>query len=239
MSSSATASAIEFLKWGQKAFDNFRVVPPATGIVHQVNLEYLAKVVQCQRENGIFVAYPDTLVGTDSHTTMINGLGVLGWGVGGIEAEAVMLGPADLYGYAAGGWLQADRPAAGRRHRHRPGADRHPDAARQGRGQQFVEFYGPGLSKLSLADRATIGNMAPEYGATVGFFPVDQETLRYLAGTGRSEELVDLVERYTKEQGLFRTDDTPDPVFSATLELDMRTSCPAWPAPSGRRTACL
>ncbi len=221
----------QFLKWGQKAFDNFRVVPPATGIVHQVNLEYLAKVVQRQSEDGSSVAYPDTLIGTDSHTTMINGLGVLGWGVGGIEAEAVMLGQPiymvtpQVIGFRLTGQLPEGATAT----------DLVLTVTQMLRARgvvsQFVEFFGPGLSKLSLADRATIGNMSPENGATVSFFPVDQETLRYLAGTGRSEELVDLVERYTKEQGLFRTDDTPDPVFSATLELDMTTIVPSVAGP--------
>ncbi len=220
----------EFLKWGQKAFDNFRVVPPATGIVHQVNLEYLAQVVQRTR-NGATVAYPDSLVGTDSHTTMINGLGVLGWGVGGIEAEAVMLGQPiymltpQVIGFRLTGELPEGATATDlvltvtQMLRARGVVDK------------FVEFYGPGLSRLSLPDRATIGNMAPEYGATMGFFPVDSETLNYLALSGRSEELVDLVERYTKEQGLFRTDDTPDPVYTDALELDMSTVVPSMAGP--------
>jgi aconitate hydratase len=221
----------QFLKWGQKAFDNFRVVPPDTGIIHQVNLEYLAKVVQRQRENGSFVAYPDTLIGTDSHTTMINGLGVLGWGVGGIEAEAVMLGQPiymvtpQVIGFRLTGQLPEGATAT----------DLVLTVTQMLRSRgvvnQFVEFFGPGLSKLSLADRATIGNMSPENGATVSFFPVDQETLHYLADTGRPEELIDLVERYCKEQGLFRTDATPDPVFSATLELDMATIVPSLAGP--------
>src|ERR687885_409273 len=209
----------EFLKWGQQAFDNFTVVPPATGIIHQVNLEYLAKVVQVK--DG--VAMPDTLVGTDSHTTMINGLGVLGWGVGGIEAEAVMLGQPyymlvpEVIGFKLTGALQEGVTATDlvltvtqmlRKH---------------GVVGKFVEFYGEGLSKLSLPDRATIANMAPEYGATCSFFPVDAETTKYLLGTGRSRELADLVEAYTREQGLYRTDETPDPRFSETLELDMET----------------
>ncbi len=227
----------EFLKWGQKAFDNFRVVPPATGIVHQVNLEYLAQVVQRTRRgasgggNGEVVAYPDSLVGTDSHTTMINGLGVLGWGVGGIEAEAVMLGQPiymltpQVIGFKLTGEMPEGATATDlvltvtQMLRSRGVVDK------------FVEFYGPGLSRLSLPDRATIGNMAPEYGATMGFFPVDSETLRYLALSGRSEELVDLVERYAKEQGLFRTDQTPDPVFTDTLELDMGTVVPSMAGP--------
>src|SRR3712207_3584763 len=209
----------EFLKWGQQAFDNFTVVPPATGIVHQVNLEYLARVVEVK--DG--VAMPDTLVGTDSHTTMINGLGVLGWGVGGIEAEAVMLGQPyymlvpEVVGFKLTGALREGVTATDlvltvtemlRRH---------------GVVGKFVEFYGEGLSKISVPDRATISNMAPEYGATSSFFPVDVETLKYLLGTGRDEEQADLVELYTREQGLFRTDETPDPRFSETLELDMDT----------------
>lgn len=221
----------EFLKWGQKAFDNFRVVPPATGIVHQVNLEYLAKVVQLRGENGAQVAFPDSLVGTDSHTPMINGLGVLGWGVGGIEAEAVMLGQPiymlmpQVVGVRLTGALQEGVTAT--------------DLVltvtqmlrRKGVVDKFVEFFGPGISRLSLPDRATIANMSPEYGATMGFFPVDQETLNYLALTGRSAELVDLVERYTKEQGLFRTDATPDPTFTDTVELDMSTVVPSVAGP--------
>ena len=223
----------EFLKWGKEAFDNFRVVPPATGIVHQVNLEYLARVVQMRPENGDGqpLAYPDSLVGTDSHTTMINGLGVLGWGVGGIEAEAVMLGQPiymllpQVVGFKLTGELPEGATATDL-------VLRATEMLRQkGVVGKFVEFYGPGLSKLSLPDRATLANMAPEYGATMGFFPVDEETLRYLVGTGRDEALVDLVERYTKEQGLFRTDDTPDPEFSDTLELDMTTVRPSLAGP--------
>ncbi len=223
----------KFLKWGQRAFDNFRVVPPATGIVHQVNLEYLANVVQLRPENGdgALVAYPDSLVGTDSHTTMINGLGVVGWGVGGIEAEAVMLGQPiymllpEVVGFKLTGELPDGATATDLVLRATE------MLRKKGVVDKFVEFYGPGLSKLTLSDRATIANMAPEYGATMGFFPVDEETLRYLINTGRDEELVDLVERYTKEQGLFRTDDTPDPVFSDTLELDMSTVKPALAGP--------
>jgi len=238
----------EFLKWGQKSFDNFRVVPPATGIVHQVNLEYLASVVQRKTDHrpltidhedpssmvhgpSSVVAYPDTLVGTDSHTTMINGLGVLGWGVGGIEAEAVMLGQPiymltpQVIGFKLTGELPQGATAT----------DLVLTVTQMLRAKgvvdKFVEFYGPGLSKLSLPDRATIANMAPEYGATMGFFPVDEETLRYLALSGRSEELVDLVERYTRAQGLFRTDDTPDPVFTDALELDMSTVAPSLAGP--------
>jgi aconitate hydratase len=223
----------EFLKWGQQAFDNFRVVPPATGIVHQVNLEYLASVVLTGSPNGNggLEAYPDTLVGTDSHTTMINGLGVLGWGVGGIEAEAVMLGQPiymllpDVVGFKLTGHLPDGATATDLVLRVTE------ILRKKGVVGKFVEFYGPGLSRLSLADRATIGNMAPEYGATIGFFPVDEETLRYMIGTGRDEGLVDLVERYMKEQGLFRTDDTPDPEFSVTLELDMSTVRPSMAGP--------
>jgi aconitate hydratase len=221
----------EFLRWGQKAFDNFRVVPPSTGIVHQVNLEYLARVVQIQTIDGETVAFPDSLVGTDSHTTMVNGLGVVGWGVGGIEAEAVMLGQPiymlapEVIGVKITGTLPEGATATDvvltvtQRLRARGVVDK------------FVEYYGPGISELSLADRATIANMSPEYGATVGFFPVDEETLRYLRGTGRSAELVQLVERYTKEQGLFRTDDSPEPVFTDTLELDLSTVEPCIAGP--------
>jgi len=211
----------EFLRWGQMAFASFRVVPPATGIVHQVNLEYLAKVVLMKKEEGGTVAFPDTLVGTDSHTTMINGLGVLGWGVGGIEAEAVMLGQPlymvtpQVVGFKLLGELKEGVTAT--------------DLVltvtqilrKKGVVEKFVEFYGPGLGQMTLADRATIANMAPEYGATCGFFPVDQETLEYLRRTGRSPAEVELVERYCKEQGLFRTRETPDPVFTETLELDL------------------
>ena len=221
----------EFLKWGQQSFDNFRVVPPATGIVHQVNLEYLAKVVQTNQEPGGLVAFPDTVVGTDSHTTMINGLGVLGWGVGGIEAEAVMLGQPiymltpQVVGFKLTGELPEGATATDL-------VLRVTQMLRaKGVVDKFVEFFGPGVGKLSLPDRATIANMAPDYGATMGFFPVDAETLRYLALSGRAEELVDLVGRYCKAQGLFRTDDTPDPIFTDTLELDMRTVVPSLAGP--------
>ena len=210
----------EFLRWGQKAFARFRVVPPATGIVHQVNLEYLAKVVMTRPENGSTVAFPDTLVGTDSHTTMINGLGVLGWGVGGIEAEAAMLGQPlymitpQVVGFRLTGKLPDGVTAT--------------DLVltvtqmlrKKGVVEKFVEFYGPGLSQMSLADRATVANMSPEYGATCGYFPVDDETLRYLRGTGRAAA-AEMVERYCKEQDLFRTDTSSDPVFSDTLSLDL------------------
>jgi aconitate hydratase len=221
----------EFLRWGQKAFASFRVVPPATGIVHQVNLEYLAKGVLLKSEGGEPVAMPDTLVGTDSHTTMINGLGVLGWGVGGIEAEAAMLGQPlymvtpQVVGFRLVGKLREGTTAT--------------DLVltvtqmlrKKGVVEKFVEFYGPGLAEMSLADRATIANMAPEYGATCGFFPVDDETLAYLRKTGRSPAEVDLVERYSKEQGLFRTAATPDPVFTDTLELDLATVEPSLAGP--------
>src|SRR5918998_1405572 len=209
----------EFLKWGQQAFDNFSVVPPATGIIHQVNLEYLAKGVIVK--DG--VAMPDTLVGTDSHTTMINGLGVLGWGVGGIEAEAVTLGQPyymlvpEVIGFKLTDALQEGVTAT----------DLVLTVTQMLRAHgvvgKFVEFYGDGLSKLSLPDRATIANMSPEFGATCTFFPVDQETLRYLRGTGRDEELVELVEAYHREQGLWRTDETPEPRFTEVLELDLST----------------
>jgi len=221
----------EFLRWGQKAFDNFRVVPPATGIVHQVNLEYLAKVVMREEKDGEVYLFPDTLVGTDSHTTMINGLGVLGWGVGGIEAEAAMLGQPsylimpEVVGFKLLGSLPEGVTAT--------------DLVltvtqmlrKKGVVEKFVEFFGPGLSKMSLPDRATVANMAPEYGATMGFFPVDDETLRYLRRTGRSEAEVDRVEAYNKLQGLFRTDDTEDPGFTDTLELDLSTVEPSLAGP--------
>jgi len=221
----------EFLRWGQQAFQNFRVVPPATGIVHQVNLEFLAKGVLLKSEGGESVAMPDTLVGTDSHTTMINGLGVLGWGVGGIEAEAAMLGQPlymvtpQVVGFRLSGRLGEGTTAT--------------DLVltvtemlrKKGVVEKFVEFYGPGLAEMSLADRATIANMAPEYGATCGFFPLDDETLAYLRKTGRSPAEVALVERYTKEQGLFRTPEMADPVFSDTLELDLATVEPSLAGP--------
>jgi aconitate hydratase len=221
----------EFLRWGAAAFDGFRVVPPATGIVHQVNLEYLASVVALRAAEGEQVAFPDSLVGTDSHTTMINGLGVVGWGVGGIEAEAAMLGQ-PLYlltPEVVGLRLDGELP---------PGATATDLVLtvteilrKHGVVDKFVEFFGPGLARLSLADRATIANMAPEYGATMGFFPVDRETLRYLAGTGRPPALVDLVERYTKEQGLFHDEKSPEPEFNAKLALDMGTVQPSLAGP--------
>lgn len=216
------------LAWASQAFDNLRVVPPATGIVHQVNLEYLASVVMAREIVGELTAYPDTLVGTDSHTTMINSLGVLGWGVGGIEAEAVMLGQPiymltpEVVGFKISGALPEGATAT----------DLALTIVEQLRAYgvvgKFVEFFGRGLSNMSLPDRATIANMAPEYGATMGFFPVDVETLNYLHSTGRD---TDLVERYTKEQGLFRSADTPDPEFSAILELDLGTVEPSVAGP--------
>jgi aconitate hydratase len=222
-----------FLRWGQKAFENFRVVPPGTGIVHQVNLEYLARVVfPLQGQNGAAPQlYPDTLVGTDSHTTMVNGLGVLGWGVGGIEAEAAMLGQpvAMLIPQVVGFRLVGELPEGS------TATDLVLTVTemlrKKGVVGKFVEFYGPGLANLRLADRATIGNMAPEYGATCGIFPVDAMTLDYLRFTGRSEEHVRLVEAYMKEQGLFRTDDTPDAEYSDTLELDLSTVEPSVAGP--------
>ncbi len=238
----ANEERYQFLRWGQQALRNFRVVPPDTGIVHQVNLEYLAQVVfedvgaglprpQVSGAGTAPLLYFDTLVGTDSHTTMINGLGVLGWGVGGIEAEAAMLGQPismlipEVVGFKLRGQLKEGATAT--------------DLVltvtqmlrKKGVVGKFVEFYGTGLSTLSLADRATLGNMAPEYGATVGFFPVDQETLNYLRLTGRDEELIKRVESYHKAQGLFRTDSTPDPIFTDTLELDLGTVEPSLAGP--------
>ncbi len=221
----------EFLRWGQKAFDNFRVCPPSVGIVHQVNLEYLAKCVFLRGSGNDLTAVPDTLVGTDSHTTMINGLGVLGWGVGGIEAEAVMLGQPlymllpEVVGFRITGQLPAGSTAT--------------DLVltvtqilrKAGVVGKFVEFFGPGVPHMKLADRATIGNMAPEYGATMGFFPVDAETLNYLRRTGRTAAEVDLVERYTKEQQLFRTDDGPEPKFTKIITLDTSTVEPSMAGP--------
>jgi aconitate hydratase A / 2-methylisocitrate dehydratase len=220
-----------FLRWGQKAFDNFRLIPPDTGICHQVNLEYLAPVVFRAKKDGAHFAYPDTVVGTDSHTTMINGLGVVGWGVGGIEAEAALLGQPiimlipEVVGFRLHGKLP-------------PGATATDLVLtvvqmlrKKGVVEKFVEFYGPGLSSLSLADRATIGNMGPEYGATIGYFPVDDETLRYLQLTGRDADQIKLVETYAKEQGMFRTDASPDPMFTDTLELDLASVVPSISGP--------
>ncbi|TYP94116.1 aconitate hydratase [Fodinibius salinus] len=214
----------EFLKWGQKAFDNFRVVPPGRGIVHQVNLEYLAKgTFAREEEDGSTIVYPDTLVGTDSHTTMINGLGILGWGVGGIEAEAAMLGQPiymlvpEVVGMKLTGELREGVTATDLTLTVTEMLRKH------GVVGKFVEFYGDGLGSMSLPDRATIANMSPEYGATMGFFPMDEEAMRYMRATGRDPKHVELVERYMKEQGLYRTQDTPDPEFSSTLELDLST----------------
>ena len=221
----------QFLKWGQSAFENMRVVPPGTGIVHQVNLEYLASVVFTRDVGGKFVAYPDSLVGTDSHTTMINGLGVLGWGVGGIEAEAAMLGQPismllpQVVGFKLKGKLREGATAT--------------DAVltvtqmlrAKGVVGKFVEFFGEGMESLALPDRATIANMAPEYGATMGFFPVDNETLAYLRFSGREEAHVDAVERVLKEQGLFHTASAPEPRFTDTLELDLGDVVPSIAGP--------
>ena len=229
------AERYKFLKWGQGAFDNFRVVPPGTGICHQVNLEYLAQTVWTRKEtiDGVEVelAYPDTVVGTDSHTTMVNGLAVLGWGVGGIEAEAAMLGQPqsmllpEVIGFKLTGSLKEGITAT--------------DLVltvtqmlrKKGVVGKFVEFFGPGLYNLTLADRATIANMGPEYGATCGFFPVDAETLDYLTTTGRKADRIALVEAYSKAQGLFATPETPDPVFTDTLELDLSSVKPSMAGP--------
>ncbi|WP_332692540.1 aconitate hydratase AcnA [Devosia sp.] len=221
----------EFLRWGQSAFDNFRVVPPGTGICHQVNLEYLAQTVWTKDENGETVAYPDTLVGTDSHTTMVNGLAVLGWGVGGIEAEAAMLGQPitmlipEVVGFKMTGRINEGITAT--------------DLVltvtemlrKKGVVGKFVEFYGPGLDYLSLEDQATIANMAPEYGATCGYFPVDSDTLKYLTTSGRAADRVALVEAYSRAQGMFRETNSPDPVFTSTLELDLTTVVPSISGP--------
>ena len=220
-----------FLRWGQQAFKNFSVVPPGTGIVHQINLEYLANVVFTTKSEGELAAFPDTLVGTDSHTTMINGLGVLGWGVGGIEAEAAMLGQPismlipQVVGFKLLGRLQPGATAT--------------DAVltvtnilrKKGVVGKFVEFFGPGLLALSLADRATIANMSPEYGATMGFFPVDEKSLEYLRFTGRSEDHVSLVEAYCKEQGIFHAEGVPEPQFSDIVELDLAKVEPSMAGP--------
>ena len=220
-----------FLRWGQTAFENFRVVPPGTGICHQVNLEYLAQVVWKSDADGRKFAFPDTLVGTDSHTTMVNALAVLGWGVGGIEAEAAMLGQPismllpEVVGVRLTGELREGSTATDlvltvtemlRKH---------------GVVGKFVEYYGPGLKHLSLSDRATIANMAPEYGATCGFFPIDEETLRYLAFTGRDAEQVELVEAYARAQGMWREDNGPDPLFTESLELDLNSVEPSLAGP--------
>lgn len=220
-----------FLKWGQSAFDNFSVVPPGTGICHQVNLEYLSQTVWTRTEDGAEIAYPDSLVGTDSHTTMVNGLAVLGWGVGGIEAEAAMLGQPlsmlipEVIGFKLSGKLPEGTTAT--------------DLVltvtqmlrKKGVVGKFVEFYGPGLDDMPVADRATISNMAPEYGATCGFFPIDQKTIDFLKVTGRQDDRIALVEAYAKAQGMWRDAKTPDPVFTDTLELDMSTVRPSLAGP--------
>ena len=222
----------EFLKWGSKALDNFRVVPPGTGICHQVNLEYLARAVWSSKDpSGAMIAYPDTLVGTDSHTTMVNGLGVLGWGVGGIEAEAAMLGqPVSMLIPEVVGFKLTGRLAEGI-----TATDLVLTVTQMLRKKgvvgRFVEFYGPGLDVLSLADRATIANMAPEYGATCGFFPVDAQTLDYMRLTGRPDATIALTEAYAKAQGMWRDAHTPDPVFTDTLELDMSSVQPSLAGP--------
>ncbi|MGB0574898.1 MAG: aconitate hydratase AcnA [Alphaproteobacteria bacterium] len=221
----------EFLRWGQNAFSNFRVVPPGMGICHQVNLEYLAKTIWTTEEDGKTVAYPDTLVGTDSHTTMVNGLAVLGWGCGGIEAEAAMLGQPismllpEVIGFKLTGAMTEGTTAT----------DLVLTVTQMLRAKgvvsKFVEFYGPGVDNLSLPDRATIGNMAPEYGATCGFFPIDSETINFLNATGRDADQVALVEAYAKEQGMWRDASSPDPIFTDTLELDISTVEPCLAGP--------
>ena len=220
-----------FLRWGQTAFRNFRVVPPETGIVHQVNIEYLARVVCKDQQNGRTIAYPDTVFGTDSHTTMVNGLGVVGWGVGGIEAEAAMLGqPSSMLipsvvGYRLTGRLPEGATATDL-------VLTITEALRKkGVVGKFVEFFGPGLAHLTIADRVTLGNMCPEYGATVAIFPIDDMTLDYLRLTGRDASQVALVEAYARAQGLFRTDETPEAHYSDTLELDLATVVPSLAGP--------
>ncbi len=221
----------KFLKWGQKALSNFRVVPPGTGICHQVNLEYLAQVVWTGDKNGKLFAYPDSLVGTDSHTTMINGLAVLGWGVGGIEAEAAMLGQPismlipEVIGFEISGKLKAGVTAT--------------DLVltvtqmlrKKGVVNKFVEFFGEGLANMPLADRATIANMAPEYGATMGFFPIDAETIKYLKNTNRSEETILLTEEYAKAQNMWCDKNSPAPIFTDVLKLDLSTVEPSVAGP--------
>src|SRR5208282_5505182 len=220
-----------FLRWGSRAFDNFRVVPPGTGICHQVNLEYLARVVWTTEEKGRTVAYPDTLVGTDSHTTMVNGLSVLGWGVGGIEAEAAMLGQPysmllpEVIGVRLNGKLKEGMTAT--------------DLVltvtqmlrKRGVVGKFVEYFGPGLASLSIADRATLGNMAPEYGATCGFFPIDEDTIHYLRNTGRAADRVALVLAYAKAQGMYHTKSAQDPVFTDVLKLELSSVEPSLAGP--------
>ncbi len=225
------AERYNFLKWGQKSFKNFRAVPPGTGIIHQVNLEYLADVVWTNEVNGELFAYPDTCVGTDSHTTMINGLSVLGWGVGGIEAEAAMLGQPvtmlipEVVGFKLTGSLKEGITATDLVLNVVESLRKH------GVVDKFVEFFGPGLKELSLADRATLANMAPEYGATCGFFPIDEKTTEYLRLTGRKEETISLVEAYAKEQGLWLCSGDADPVFTSIVELDMSTVEPCISGP--------
>jgi aconitate hydratase len=220
-----------FLKWGQHSFDNFRVVPPATGICHQVNLEHLAQVVYSREQEGVVRAYPDTVVGTDSHTTMVNGLGVLGWGVGGIEAEAAMLGQpiSMLLPQVVGFRLAGELPEGG------TATDLVLTVTEMLRARgvvsKFVEFFGPGISNLSLADRATLGNMSPEFGSTCAIFPVDAETLRYLELTGRPTETIELVDAYAREQGMFHDESSPEPVFSDLLELDLGAVVPSIAGP--------
>src|SRR5689334_15156481 len=220
-----------FLRWGQEAFDNFRVVPPDTGIVHQVNLEYLARVIFRETSEGKTLAYPDTLVGTDSHTTMVNGLGVVGWGVGGIEAEAAMLGqPISMLIPEVVGFRLVDRLPEGA-----TATDLVLTITERlrklGVVGKFVEFYGPGLEFLTIADRATLGNMSPEYGATIAICPIDEMTLDYLRLTSRDPAHVALVEAYAKEQGLFRSATAPDPVYTSTIELDLSTVEPSLAGP--------
>src|SRR5258707_7255487 len=220
-----------FLRWGQMAFDNFKVVPPDTGIVHQVNLEYLARVIFSEQAGGETVAYPDTLVGTDSHTTMVNGLGVVGWGVGGIEAEAAMLGQPismlipDVVGFPLTNRLPQGATATDL---VLTITERLP---RLGVVGKFVEFFGTGLEFLTIADRATLGNMSPEYGATIAICPIDDMTLDYLRLTARDESHVQMVEAYAKEQGFFRTTHSVDPVYTSTLELDLSTVEPSLAGP--------
>ena len=227
-----------FLRWGQRAFNNFEVVPPDTGIVHQVNIEHLARVIFSETVDGKTVAYPDTLFGTDSHTTMVNGLGVVGWGVGGIEAEAAMLGQpiSMLIPQVLGVRLTGAMPQG--RDGDRPRAHDHRAAAQAGRRRQVRRVLRRGLEHLTIADRATLGNMCPEYGATVAIFPIDDMTLDYLRLTGRDESRVQLVEAYAKAQGLFRVDGAPDAVvFRNGRARSRRRSSRAWRARSARRIA--
>jgi len=226
------AERYSFLKWGQQAFNNFRIVPPGTGICHQVNLEYLSKVVWSEEFKGDKYLFPDTLVGTDSHTTMVNGLSVLGWGVGGIEAEAGMLGqPISMLIPEVIGFEVKNKMPEGT-----TATDLVLTVVKMLRDKsvvgKFVEFYGDGLKNLTLADRATIANMAPEYGATCGFFPIDEETLKYLKFSGRDQHTVDVVEKYAKEQGLWASDEIE---FTDTISLDMSTVVPTFQDPKDHR----